>query len=144
LATFTGKISQELLNNLLFTVDNGEEFSGKSWIKVSEPQNLIGSFGGRAIQNHKGHCEEKVHLKRPTQLMKDGFHIFRVLGIRSEAGLSDEAMSYICYYDNLREHSSLGYQTPFAYLKSQLPDIDDKTRFVILIMLDKAYVQLGP
>lgn len=48
------------------------------------------------------------------------------------------------YYDNVREHSSLSYQTPFAYLKSQLPDLDDKIRFVIPIMLDKVSVELGP
>jgi hypothetical protein len=36
------------------------------------------------------------------------------------------------------------YQTPFSYLKAQLPDIDDKIRFVIPIMLDKVSVQLDP
>lgn len=56
----------------------------------------------------------------------------------------DEARGYIYYYDNLRGHSSLGYQTPFAYLKSRLPEIDDRIRFVIPIMLDKASVELGP
>ena len=53
-------------------------------------------------------------------------------------------MGYIYYYDNVRGHSSLSYQTPFAYLKSQLPDLDDKIRFVIPIMLDKVSVELGP
>ena len=53
-------------------------------------------------------------------------------------------MGYIYYYDNTREHSSLDYQTPFSYLKTQLPDVDDKIRFVIPIMLDKVSVQLGP
>ncbi len=48
------------------------------------------------------------------------------------------------YYDNVREHSSLSYQTPFAYLKSQLPDLDDKIRFVIPIMLGKVSIELGP
>jgi hypothetical protein len=33
---------------------------------------------------------------------------------------------------------------PFSYLKAQLPDIDDKIRFVIPIMLDKVAVELGP
>ena len=52
-------------------------------------------------------------------------------------------MGYIYYYDNVRGHSSLSYQTPFAYLKWQLPDLDDKIRFVIPIMLDKVSVELG-
>jgi hypothetical protein len=74
----------------------------------------------------------------------DEFYIPRALEIKSEAGLLKEAMSYIYYYDNTRGHSSLDYQTPFSYPKTQLPDIDDKIRFVILIMLDKVSAQLGP
>jgi len=53
-------------------------------------------------------------------------------------------MGYIYYYNNVREHSALNYHTPFSYLKTQLPDIDDKIRFVIPIMLDKVAVDLGP
>jgi hypothetical protein len=56
---------------------------------------------------------------------------------------SNESLGYIYYYNNLREHSSLGFKTPFTYLKQQLSDIDDKIRFVIPIMLDKVAVELG-
>jgi hypothetical protein len=64
--------------------------------------------------------------------------------IRSNADLIDEALGYIYYYNNLREHSSLKFKTPFSYLRAQLPDIDDKIRFVIPIMLDEVSVKLGP
>ena len=87
--------------------------------------------------------EENAHLERSHRTDDDEFYIPRVLNIRSEAQLLDEAMGYIYYYDNLRGHSALKYQTPFAYLKSQLPEIDDKIRFVIPIMLDKVSVELG-
>ena len=53
-------------------------------------------------------------------------------------------MGYIYYYDNVREHSSLNYQTPFAYLRSQHPDIDDTIRLTIPFILDDVSVQLGP
>jgi hypothetical protein len=53
-------------------------------------------------------------------------------------------MGYIYYYSNVRQRSSLDYQTPFSYLKTQLPDINDKIGFVVPIMLDKASVALGP
>ena len=53
-------------------------------------------------------------------------------------------MGYIYYYNNVREHSSLNYQTPLSYLKTQLSDINDKIRFVVPIMLDKVSVALGP
>ncbi len=130
--------------SIVFTVDNGEEFGGKSWMKVTELRKLIRGFGCRLIQNHKGHCEENAHLERSHRTDDDEFYVPRALAIKSEAELLNEAMGYIYYYNNLREHSSLNYQTPFSYLKTQLADIDDKMRFVIPIMLDKVSVELGP
>ena len=130
--------------SIVFTVDNGEEFGGKSWMKVTELRKLIRGFGCRLIQNHKGHCEENAHLERSHRTDDDEFYVPRALAIKNEAELLNEAMGYIYYYNNLREHSSLNYQAPFSYLKTQLPDIDDKMRFVIPIMLDKVSVELGP
>lgn len=129
---------------IVFTVDNGEEFGGKSWMKVRDLRKLISSFGCRLIQNHKGHCEENAHVERSHRTDDDEFYIPRVLRMKSEADLLHEAMGYIYYYNNVREHSSLGYQTPFAHLKKQLPNIDDNIRFVVPIMLDKVSIQLGP
>jgi putative transposase len=136
--------SHGVKTQMIFTVDNGEEFGGKSWMKVRDLRKLISGFGCRLIQNHKGHCEENAHLERSHRTDDEEFYIPRVMNIKNEAQLLDEAMGYIYYYDNVREHSALGYQTPFAYLKSQLPDIDDKIRFVIPIMLDEVSVKLGP
>ena len=45
----------------------------------------------------------------------------RTLTIKSEENLLHEATGYIYYYNNLREHSALGYQPPYQYLKQQLP-----------------------
>ena len=112
-------------------------------MRFRELRKLIGGFGCRLIQNHKGHCEENAHLERFHRTDDEEFYIPRVLRIKSEADLLNEAMGYIYYYDNVRGHSSLSYQTPFAYLKWQLPDLDDKIRFVIPIMLNKVSVELG-
>ena len=131
-------------SSIVFTVDNGEEFGGKSWLKVRELRKLISGFGCRLIQNHEGHCEENAHLERSHRTDDDEFYIPRVMAIKSEADLLHEAMGYIYYYNNVREHSALNYHTPFSFLKTQLPDIDDKIRFVIPIMLDKVSVKLGP
>ena len=136
--------SHGVKSTIVFTVDNGEEFGGKSWMEVRELRKLIGGFGCRVTQNHKGHCEENAHLERSHRTDDEEFYIPRALEIKSEAALLNEAMGYTYYYNNVREHSSLDYQAPFSYLKSQLPDIDDKIRFVIPIMLDKVSVQLGP
>lgn len=136
--------SHGVKTKIVFTVDNGEEFGGKSWIKVRELRKLISGFGCRLIQNHKGHCEENAHIERSHRTDDDEFYIPRVMKIKSEAELLDEAMGYIYYYDNVRRHSALQYQTPFAYLKSQLQEIDDRIRFVIPIMLDDVSISLGP
>ena len=136
--------SHGVKSSIVFTVDNGEEFGGKSWLKVRELRKLISGFGCRLIQNHKGHCEENAHLERSHRTDDDEFYIPRVMAIKSEADLLHEAMGYIYYYDNVRENSALNYSTPFSVLKAQLPDIDDKIRFVIPILLDKVSVQLGP
>jgi len=129
---------------IIFTVDNGEEFGGKSWLKVVELRKLIKGFNCELIQNHKGHPEENSQLERSHRTDDDEFYRLRVDRIKSEDDLCDEALNYIYYYNNLREHSSLNDQTPFARLKQELPQIDDRIRYVLPIMLDKVAVDLGP
>lgn len=129
---------------IVFTVDNGEEFGGKSWIKVTELRKLIAGFGCRLIQNHKGHPEENAHLERSHRTDDDEFYIPRVLKIRSNKDLLDEALGYIYYYNNVREHSSLSDKTPFEYLREQMPEIDDTIRYVQPFLLDSVAVKLGP
>jgi len=136
--------SHGVKTEIVFTVDHGEEFGGQSWLKVTELRKLIGSFGCRLIQNHRGHCEENAHVERSHRTDDDEFYIPRALHINSEQDLLDEALGYNYYYNNVREHSSLGYKTPFAHLKEQLPDIDDNIRTVIPIILDRVAVALGP
>jgi putative transposase len=135
--------SHGVKSRIVFTVDNGEEFGGKSWMKVQELRKLISGFGCRLIQNHKGHAEENAHLERSHRTDDEEFYIPRVLHIRNESDLLNEAMGYIYYYDNVRWHSSLN-KTPFERLRAQLPEIDDKIRFVVPIILDDVSVSLGP
>lgn len=129
---------------MVFTVDNGEEFGGKSWLKVKELRKLIAGFGCRLVQNHKGHPEENAHLERSHRTDDDEFYRLRALAFNSEQDLLDEAMGYLHYYNNVREHSALDYQTPFAYLKQQEPHIDDQLRLAQPFILDDVSVQLGP
>ena len=128
----------------IFTVDNGEEFGGKSWLKVQELRKLIACFGCRLIQNHKGHPEENAHLERSHRTDDDEFYIPRVLKIKSEEDLLDEALGYLYYYNHVREHSSLSDKTPFAYLKEQMPEVDDRIGYASPLLLDSVAVKLGP
>jgi putative transposase len=136
--------SHGVRTQIIFTVDHGEEFGGKSWLKIVELKRLISSFGCRLIQNHKGHCEENAHLERSHRTDDDEFYIPRALYLKSENDLLQEAFGYMYYYNNVREHSALDYQTPFGYLKGKMPDLDDGIRYVVPIILDDVSVKLGP
>jgi len=129
---------------IVFTVDRGEEFGGQSWLKIQELRKLIAGFGCWLIQNHKGHPEENAHLERSHRADDEEFYIPRTLSITSQQQLLDEALGYIYYYNNLREHSSLNYQTPYQHLKQQAPNLDDNIRLVVPIILDNVAVALGP
>jgi len=129
---------------IVFTVDNGEEFGGKSWLKVKELRKLIAGFGCRLIQNRKGHPEENAHVERSHRTDDDEFYKLKALEFRSEKHLLDQATGYIYYYNCAREHSSLDYHTPFAHLILQQPDIDPHIRFIQPIILDDVSVALGP
>ncbi len=135
--------SHGVKSEIVFTTDNGEEFGGRSWMKVQELRKLISAFGCRLVQNHKGHPEENSHLERSHRTDDDEFYIPRTFKIESESDLLNESLNYIHYYNNVREHSSLGYQTPFAFLQKQLPEIDDRIRFVQPFILDDVSVRLG-
>jgi len=109
--------SHGVTTEIVFTVDNGEEFGGRSWMKVKQLRRLLHGFGCRLIQNHKGRFEENAHIERSHRTDDEEFYVPRTLAIHSEEELLDEALGYIYYYNNVREHSSLSYQTPYAHLK---------------------------
>ena len=129
---------------IVFTVDNGEEFGGKSWMKIKDLRKLLSGFGCRLIQNRKGHPEENAHLERSHRTDDDEFYRLRSLLFHSEQDLLDEALRFMYYYNNLREHSSLSFQTPFDFLIQQQPDIDPKIRYFQPFLLDNVSVIIGP
>ena len=61
-------------------------------MKVTELRKLIRGFDCRLSQNHKGHCKENAHLDH-SHRTDDEFYIPRVLHIKSEAALLNEAMA---------------------------------------------------
>jgi len=135
--------SHGIINEIVFTVDHGEEFGGKSWMKIKELRKLISAFNCRLIQNRKGHPEDNSHLERSHRTDDEEFYIPRVFKIKSEKDLLRESLNYIYYYDCVREHSSLNDKSPFQRLKEQIPKLDDTIKLVPPIILDQVSTKIG-
>jgi len=136
--------SHGVTSNIVYTVDHGEEFGGRSWLKIVELRKLLSGFGCRVIQNRIKHPEENSPLERSHRTDDDEFYIPRILFIPNRQVFYREALNYIYYYNNVRKHSGINRQTPFAYLSSQMPDLDARIRIVPPISLDNLSVELAP
>jgi len=128
---------------IVFTVDRGEEFGGKSWLKLIELRKLLSGFGCSIIQNHAASPQENAHVERSHRTDDEEFYIPRLLSIPSKKDFFLEAMNYLYYYNVVRKHSSLQRRSPWMHLVTASPDLDAKIRFVPPILLDNIAVQLG-
>ena len=135
--------SHGVTGEIVYTVDHGEEFGGKSWLKVVELKKLLSGFNCKFIQNRIKHPEENSHLERSHRTDDDEFYIPRILSIEDRQAFYKEALNYIYYYNNVRKHSGIGRITPFKHLSSQMPDLDDRIRIVPPLFLDNISVDLG-
>jgi transposase len=128
---------------IIYTVDHGVEFGGDCWWKIADLKKLLSGFGCKLIQNHKKCPQENAQLERSHRTDDDEFYIPRILHISNRESFFTEAMNYIYYYNNVRKHSSLNKNTPYATVYEQHPEVNDKIRFVPPIFLDKVAVELG-
>lgn len=136
--------SHGVTGEIVYTVDHGEEFGGKSWLKIVELRKLLSGFNCRLIQNRIKHPEENSHLERSHRTDDDEFYIPRLLAIKDKQTFYKEALNYIYYYNNVRKHSGIGRITPFQHLSSQMPELDTRIRIVPPLLLDNISVDLGP
>jgi transposase-like protein len=128
---------------IIYTVDHGVEFGGDCWWKIADLKKLLSGFGCKLIQNHKKSPQENAHLERSHRTDDDEFYIPRILHIKTRETFFTEALNYLYYYNNVRKHSSLNQKTPYAYLRTQLSELDDTIKIVPPIFLDKVAVELG-
>lgn len=136
--------SHGIQGEIIYTVDHGEEFGGKSWLKIVELRKLLAGFRCKFIQNRIKHPQENAYLERSHRTDDDEFYIPRILAIQDRQTFYKEALNYIYYYNNVRKHSGINRETPFQRLSSQIPDIDGRIRIVPPLFLDNISVDLGP
>jgi len=136
--------SHGVTHQIVYTVDHGEEFGGKSWYKIVELRKLLAGFGCKLIQNHLKHPEENAHLERSHRTDDDEFYIPRILKISNRQDFFTEAFNYIYYYNAVRKHSGINRETPVQRLFSQDPHLDARIKFVPPLILDNISVNLGP
>jgi putative transposase len=128
---------------IVFTVDRGEEFGGRSWFKIVELRKLLSAFGCRLIQNHKASPQENAHLERSHRTDDDEFYIPRILKIHTRQEFFVEAFNYIYYYNTVRKHSGINRETPWQRLNKQDPNLDARMKYVPPLILDNISVNLG-
>jgi len=127
----------------VYTVDHGEEFGGKSWLKLTELRKLLSGFGCKLVQNHLSHPEENAHLERSHRTDDDEFYIPRILKIHNRQEFFEEAFQYLYYYNAVRKHSGISRMTPVQRLFEQDHDLNDKIKFIPPLILDQISVDLG-
>lgn len=135
--------SHGVTNQIVYTVDHGEEFGGKSWFKLTELKKLLSGFGCKLVQNHLHHPEENAHLERSHRTDDDEFYIPRILKITSRQELFMEAFNFNYYYNAVRKHSGIDRETPVQRLFKQDPHLDARIKFVPPLILDNISVDLG-
>jgi transposase-like protein len=135
--------SHGVTSQIVYTVDHGEEFGGKSWFKIVELRKLLSGFGCKLIQNRLKHPEENAHLERSHRTDDDEFYIPRIRKITSRQELFSEAFNYMYYYNTVRKHSGIDRETPWQRLMKQEPQLDAKMKFVPPLILDNISVDLG-
>ena len=136
--------SHGVSHQIIFTVDHGEEFGGKSWYKITELRKLLSGFGCKLIQNHLKHPEENAHLERSHRTDDDEFYIPRILNITNRQELFTEAFNYLYYYNVVRKHSGINRDTPIRRLLNLEPLLDARIKYVPPLLLDNLAVDLGP
>lgn len=97
----------------IFNTDQGAQFTSEAFTSVLRAAEVRISMDG------KGRCLDNVFVERVWRSLKYEevyLHAYRDL-VEARAGIG----RYFEYYNHLRDHQALGYQTPDAYYQSMLP-----------------------
>src|SRR3989344_4505789 len=131
---------------LVFTVDWGEEFGGKSRQKITDLRKLLKPLGATIHQNHKGRSEENGFVERSHRTDDEEFYIPRLSIITDNNKFFLEALNWVWYYNTKREHTGNGMNelTPFQKLQKQYYWIPKDICAFPPLLLDNISTTIGP
>lgn len=100
------------LSELLHHSDRGSQYACNEYRKRLE------QYGMQASMSRKGDCWDNAPTERFFRSLKSE----RLYDCRFESrdAAKTEIVDYICYYNSIRLHSTLGYVSPMDYEKEQL------------------------
>lgn len=98
-------------SGLLHHSDRGSQYACHDYRK------RLNQYGMVASMSRKGNCWDNAPTERFFRSLKSE----RLLDYRfvTRQAAEMQVLDYISYYNSIRLHSTLGYQTPFAYEKEQ-------------------------
>jgi len=131
---------------LVFTVDWGEEFGGKSRQKITDLRKLLKPLGATIHQNHKGQSQENGFVERSHRTDDEEFYIPRLQTIKTKDRFFLEALNWIWYYNTRRGHTGEGMNdsTPYRKLQKQYCWIPKDICAFPPLLLDNISTTIGP
>lgn len=131
---------------LVFTVDWGEEFGGKSRQKITDLRKLLKPLGATIHQNHKGQSQENGYVERSHRTDDEEFYIPRLSTIKNKDQFFLEALNWVWYYNTKRGHTGEGMQDkpPYQKLQKQYYWIPKDICAFPPLLLDNISTNIGP
>lgn len=138
--------THSIKSEIVFTVDHGEEFGGKSRQKIVDLRKLLKSLGATVHQNHKGHSEENGFVERSHRTDDEEFYIPRLATITTNNQFFTEALNWQWYYNTKRDHTGDGMdgKPPYNKLSKQYWWIPKDICAFPPLLLDNIATDIGP
>lgn len=138
--------AHNIRTELVFTVDWGEEFGGKSRQKITDLRKLFKPLGATIHQNHKGRSEENGFVERSHRTDDEEFYIPRLQTIKNNNQFFLEALNWQWYYDTKRSHTGKGMNdlTPYQKLQKQYSWMPKDICTFPPLILDNISTSIGP
>lgn len=138
--------AHNIRTELVFTVDWGEEFGGKSRQKITDLRKLLKPLGATIHQNHKGQSQENGFVERSHRTDDEEFYIPRLQTIKTNNQFFLEALNWEWYYNTKRDHTGEGMNdsTPYQKLQKQYYWIPKDICAFPPLLLDNISTNIGP